>query len=157
VAELGAGPAHVSGYLSGRGVSVVALDLSPGMVEQAHRLFPTLEVMLGDMLDLPFEDASLGGAVAFYSIIHFPDGQLARAFSEIARTLVRGGLVAIAFHVGDEVVRRDEWFGEPVSIEARFLPTEHVVALLREAGLDVTSSSERDPYPPDVEYQSRRA
>jgi len=95
--------------------------------------------------------------VAFYSIIHFHDGQLARAFSEMARALVRGGLVAVAFHVGDEVLHRTEWWGEQVALDARYLPTEHVAELLREQGFEVTSSAERDPYAPDVEYQSRRA
>src|SRR4051794_17712174 len=98
VVELGCGPAHVAAYLATRGVSVSGLDLSQNMVEQAGRLFPGLDVVVGDMLDLPFDDGSLGGVVAFYSIIHFHDGQLARAFSEMARALVRGGLVAVAFH-----------------------------------------------------------
>jgi SAM-dependent methyltransferase len=157
VVELGCGPAHVAAYLATRGVMVSGLDLSPNMAEQAGRLFPGLEVVVGDMLDLPFADSSLGGVVAFYSIIHFHDGQLARAFSEVARALVPGGLVALAFHVGDEVLHRTEWWGEPIVLDARFLPTEHVAALLREQGFEVTSSAERDPYSPEVEYQSRRA
>jgi SAM-dependent methyltransferase len=157
VVELGCGPAHVAAYLATRGVPVSGLDLSPQMVEQAGRLFPGLEVVVGDMLDLPFDDGSLGGVVAFYSIIHFHDGQLARAFSEMARALGRGGLVALAFHVGDVVVHRTEWWGESVALDARHLPTDHVAALLREQGLEVTSSTEREPYAPEVEYQSRRA
>jgi SAM-dependent methyltransferase len=109
------------------------------------------------MLDLPFDDASLGGVIAFYSIIHFHDGQLALAFSEMARVVAPGGLVAVAFHIGDEVLHRSEWWTEPVNLDFRLLPTEHVVALLRDAGLDVTSTEERAPYHPDIEYQSRRA
>jgi SAM-dependent methyltransferase len=109
------------------------------------------------MLELPYDNGSLGGVVAFYSIIHFHDGQLSLAFSEMARVLVSGGLAALAFHIGDEVVHRSEWWGEPVTLDARFLPTNHVIELLRDAGLDVSSSTERGPYEPDVEYQSRRA
>jgi SAM-dependent methyltransferase len=157
VAELGSGPGHVADYLSGRGVTMVALDLSEGMLLEARRLFPQVEAVQGDMLDLPFGDASLGGIVAFYSIIHFHDGQLALAFSEMARTLVHGGRVALAFHAGDQVVHRDEWWGAPISLDARFLATAHVTALLRDAGLEVTASTEREPYAPEVEYQSRRA
>jgi SAM-dependent methyltransferase len=147
----------VAAYLATRGVAISGLDLSPAMVDQAGRLFPGLQVVVGDMLDLPFYDGSLGGVVAFYSIIHFHDGQLARAFSEMARALTAGGLVALAFHVGDEVLHRTEWWGEPIVLDARYLPTDHVASLLREQGFEVTRSNERDPYPPDVEYQSRRA
>jgi SAM-dependent methyltransferase len=157
VVELGSGPAHVSAYLADRGVQVSALDLSPAMVAQAARLFPMLEVVVGDMLDLPYEDGSLGGVIAFYSIIHFHDGQLGRVFSEMSRVLIPGGLAAVAFHVGDEAVHRDEWWGETIALDTRFLPTERVIQLLRDAGLEVTSTAERAPYHPDVEYQSRRA
>jgi SAM-dependent methyltransferase len=157
VVELGSGPAHVSAYLAERGVRISGLDLSPAMVAEAHRLFPGLDVVVGDMLDLPFDDGSLGGVIAFYSIVHFHDGQLALAFSEMARVLAPGGLAAFAFHIGDEVLHRDEWWTHPVTLDFRMLPTEHVVALLRDAGLDVTTTTERGPYHPDVEYQSRRA
>ena len=81
VVELGCGPAHVAAYIASRGVDISGLDLSPQMVEQAHRLFPTVKVVVGDMLALPFADRSLGGVIAFYSIIHFDDAQLATAFS----------------------------------------------------------------------------
>jgi SAM-dependent methyltransferase len=157
VVELGCGPAHVAAYLAERGVSISGLDFSPQMVAEARRLFPELDVIVGDMLDLPFADATLGGVIAFYSIIHFDDGQLKRAFTEMARALKPGGLAALAFHIGDEIVHRDEWWTEPVSLDARFLRPEHVAALLTDAALEVTSSEERDPYAPEVEYQSRRS
>jgi SAM-dependent methyltransferase len=155
--ELGCGPAHVCAYLASRRVDVSGLDLSPEMVGQAHRLFPDLEVIVGDMLALPFGDATLGGIVAFYSIIHFDDEQLATAFSEIARVLVDGGLVALAFHIGDEIVHREQWWDMPVVLDARFLPVDLITMLLDSAGLEIVSSEERGPYAPEVEYQSRRA
>ena len=157
VVELGCGPAHVAAYLATAGVEITGLDLSSGMVAEAKRLFPDLEVIAGDMLALPFGDATHGGIVAFYSIIHFHDAQLATAFSEMARVLVDGGLVALAFHIGDEVVHREQWWDMPVVLDARFLLTEHVTNLLGEAGFAVESSEERGPYAPEVEYQSRRA
>lgn len=127
------------------------------MVTEARRLFPRVEFVAGDMLNLPFDDASLAGAVAFYSIIHFDDGQLAQAFAEMRRVISAEGVVALAFHVGDEVVHREQWWDIPVVLDARFLPTEHVTRLLGEGGFGVVSVQERPPYDPEVEYQSRRA
>lgn len=147
----------MAAYLALGGVEVSGLDLSAGMVAEAKRLFPDLEVVAGDMLELPFADAVLGGVIAFYSIIHFDDDQLGTAFSEMARVLVDGGLVALAFHIGDEVVHREQWWDMPVVLDARFLPTEHVTVLLVKAGLEIESVEERAPYAPEVEYQSRRA
>lgn len=126
------------------------------MIEEAKRLFPSLELMVGDMLHLPFENGSLAGLIAFYSIIHFDDAQLATAFSEMARVLDPGCPVALAFHIGDEVVHRDQWWDMPVVLDFRFLEPASVNQLLGKAGFEIDSALEREPYP-DVEYQSRRA
>ena len=136
---------------------MVGLDLSQNMVNEARRLFPQIEFLAGDMLQLPFDDATLAGTVSFYSIIHFDDDQLARAFAEFRRVLSAESLLAIAFHVGDEVVHREQWWDIPVVIDSRFLATEHVSRLLTEAGFAVVYEEARPPYAPAVEYQSRRA
>ena len=155
VVELGCGPAHVAAYIASRGVDISGLDLSPQMVEQAHRLFPTVKVVVGDMLALPFADRSLGGLIAFYSIIHFDDAQLATAFAEMARVLRPDGRLAIAFHVGDEVLRREQWWDMPIVLDFRFLEPDLITRLLSEAGFQIETSVVRPPYP-DIEFQSRR-
>jgi uncharacterized protein YhfF len=108
-------------------------------------------------LDLPFGDASLAGLVAFYSIIHFDDSQLARAFTEMRRVLSAESLAVFAFHIGDEVARTEEWWGTPVRLDSRYLDPPHVTGLLEAAGFGIVSSTERAPYAPGVEHQSRRA
>src|SRR4051794_28202128 len=110
IAELGCGPGHVSGYLASRRAHVSGFDLSPAMVEQVQRLFPDLQIQAGDMLALPFDDASLDGVVSFYSIVHFDEALTESAFSEMARVLQAGAFAALAFHVGSDVLHRDEWF-----------------------------------------------
>jgi len=157
VVELGAGPGHVAAYLQGRDVDVSALDLSSAMVDEAKRLFPGLQAVVGDMLDLPYANGSLAGVVAFYSILHFSDEQLELAFKEMARVLRTGGYVALAFHIGDETVHREQWWDMPVVLDSRFLPADLITRLLAKAGLEVISTEEREPYAPEVEYQSRRA
>ena len=157
VVELGCGPAHVAAYLAMGGVDISGVDLSPAMVGEAQRLFPELEVIVGDMLELPFGDASLGGLIAFYSIIHFDDEQLETAFSEMARVLKDSGLLALAFHIGDEVVHREQWWDMPVVLDARFLRVDLITKLLARTELEIVTSEERGPYAPEVEYQSRRA
>ena len=53
------------------------------------------------MTDLDVADASVGGVCAWYAIVHTPDAHLARVFGEFHRVLVPGGLVLMAFQVGD--------------------------------------------------------
>ncbi len=115
VADLGCGPGQIGRYLHDRGVAVVGIDLSPEMVAVAQRLSPAIAFEQGSMLALAAEDAAWAGIVAFYSIIHIPPEELPRAFAEFFRVLRPGGHALLAFHVGQERVHRDEWWGHNVS------------------------------------------
>ena len=156
VCDVGCGPAHVARYLSQRGVKVMAIDLSPGMVKQAQLLNPELEILQGDMLSLDIPDESWAGVVAFYSIIHIPRNDVVRALRELGRCLRAGGRLLMSFHIGDEVVHLEELWDHPVCMDFVFFHTDEMLSYLGDAGFDVEETLERDPYP-DVEYQSRRA
>jgi ubiquinone/menaquinone biosynthesis C-methylase UbiE len=156
VVELGCGPGHVSAYLHGRGVAISGLDLSSNMVDEAREMFPDIHFQVGDMLALPFGDASLDAVISFYSIVHFDEPQTERCFAEMARVLRPGGLAALAFHIGTDVIHRDEWFSERVDVDFSFHEPGVVTRQLVAVGLAVVSSEERDPYPPPIEFQSRR-
>jgi len=156
IVELGCGTGQIAAYLAAQDIRAVGLDISPAMISEARRLFPDAEFVVGDMLALPFGRRSIDGLVGFYSIIHFDDEQLTAAFAEMARVLDREGLLALAFHVGDELIHREEWWGETVDLDARHLQPDRVEQLLADAGLETIARLERDPYEPPVEYQSRR-
>jgi len=126
------------------------------MVEQARRLNPGIEFRQGNMLSLDIEDGAWGGIVAFYSIIHVPRTEIAVALAEMKRVLRPGGLVLLAFHVGDETLHLDEWWGQQVSVDFHFFRPEEMADSLRAAGFEIEEIVEREPYP-DVEHQSRRA
>lgn len=156
VCDLGCGPGHVARYLHDRGVLVTGVDLSPAMVEAARWLNPGIEFTPGDMRALPVADGALGGIVAFYSVIHLPRPEVVPALVEMRRVLRPGGLVLLAFHIGDQVVHLDEWWGQRVSVDFVFFRTEEMTGFLIEAGFRVVETVERDPYP-GVEHPSRRA
>ncbi|HEY2798545.1 MAG TPA: class I SAM-dependent methyltransferase [Thermoanaerobaculia bacterium] len=155
VAELGCGPGHVARYLHEQGVAMVGIDLSPGMVRVASELHPGIEFRVGDMTRLDLADASLAGVVAFYAIVHIEASALASVFAEMRRVLAPGGLALIGFHVGDEVVHRDELFGAPVSLDFRFHDPGAIVTGLGGARLTVLERVEREPYE-GAEFPSRR-
>jgi SAM-dependent methyltransferase len=156
VCDLGCGPGHVARYLHDLEVSVFGLDLSPGMLEQARRLNPHIPFREGNMLSLNIATGTLAGIAALYAIVNIPELSLVMAFLEMARVLIPGGLLLIAFHIGDEVVHVDELWGQPVTIDFFLFKTAEIRQGLEAAGLSVDEVVERDPYP-EVEYQSRRA
>jgi len=155
VADLGCGPGHVARYLHDQGVTMVGIDLSPQMIEEAKRLNPELEFKVGDMGKLSLPDASLVGAIAFYSIVHLAPDELPAILAELRRALMPGGLVLVAFHIGRDVVHVEELFGEPVNLDFRFYVPADVINALRATGLVVIEQVEREPYP-GAEFPSRR-
>jgi SAM-dependent methyltransferase len=156
VCDLGCGPGHVTTYLHRRGVDVFGIDLSSGMVDQARQLCPDIQFKTGNMLSLELETESMAGIVAFYSIIHVPRAEVVTALCEIRRALKPGGRLLLAFHIGDEIMHLDEWWGQSVSIDFVFFQSDEMRDYLELAGLEIEEIVEREPYK-DVEHQSRRA
>ncbi|OLC98508.1 MAG: class I SAM-dependent methyltransferase [Acidobacteria bacterium] len=157
VCDLGCGPGHVARYLHDRGVDIFGVDLSPGMLEQARKLNSNIEFQQGNMLALDVEDGAWAGIIAFYSIVHIPRAEVPQAFREMQRVLKPGGFLFLAFHLGDEVLHEEDCWGHQVSLDLVLFRRKEVERYLMEAGFAVEDSLERDPYPPEVEYQSRRA
>src|SRR6266568_2328747 len=115
VCELGCGPGHVARYLHDRGVDILGIDLSPGMLEQARKLNPNIEFRQGNMLALDVEDGAWAAIVAFYSIVHIPRADVPQAFREMHRVLQPGGFIFLAFHLGDEILHEENCWGHKVS------------------------------------------
>jgi ubiquinone/menaquinone biosynthesis C-methylase UbiE len=157
VCDLGCGPGHVARYLHDRGVNIFGIDLSPGMLEQARKLSPAIEFQQGNMLALDVEDGAWAAIVAFYSIVHIPKADIPQAFREMFRALQPGGLAFLAFHIGSEVLHEENCWGHQVSLDLVLFGRKEVERYLTNAGFFIEDSLERDPYPPEVEYQSRRA
>ena len=154
VCDLGCGPGHVARYLHDQGVHVIGVDLSSVMIDQARRLNPGIEFRQGNMLGLDIEDRAWSGVVAFYSINHISRIDTVAALAEMKRVLRPGGLLLLAFHIGDEAVHLDEWWGQPVAVDFHFFRPQEMADSLRAAGFEVEEVVEREPYP-DVEHQSR--
>jgi SAM-dependent methyltransferase len=155
VADLGCGPGQIAKYLHDAGANVVGIDLSPEMIRVARSLTPGVEFKVSDMTSLDFGDASLAGAVSFYSIVHFEPSQLEHVFSECARAIQPGGLFLVAFHIGDDVKHVDDLWGVNVSLDFRFHDPSYVKSALTTSGFTVIEATERKPYP-GAEHQSRR-
>jgi ubiquinone/menaquinone biosynthesis C-methylase UbiE len=126
------------------------------MVEHARKLNPGIEFRQGDMRSLEIEDETFGGIAAFYSIIHIPRAEVVAVLVEMKRILRPGGLLLLAFHIGDHILHMDEWWGQQVSVDFVFFRTGEMKGFLEAAAFVVGEVVEREPYA-GVEHQSRRA
>jgi SAM-dependent methyltransferase len=146
LADLGSGPGHIGAFVAARGAPAVALDLAPAMAAVARHEMG-VPATAGSLTDLPFTDHSLGGAVAFYCLIHLDDAGLDAAAAELARAIAPGGPLLVAFHTGTEVRHLDTWYDQPVDLDFRFYEPVTVTSRLEDAGFAIEATFDRAPHP----------
>jgi SAM-dependent methyltransferase len=124
------------------------------MVRWARQLNPDISFEQGDMLALNTPDASFAGIVSYYAIIHLRREEVPRALRELHRVLQPGGKLLLAFHGGEGELHRDEWYGEPVSIDVTLFEGKEMADDWAAAGFEVEQMAQREPY--SFEYPTRR-
>jgi SAM-dependent methyltransferase len=157
VCDMGCGPGHVARFLRDAGAQVIGLDLSSEMLAHARSLNPDIDFHVGNILALDLPGNSLAGITAFYAIVNIPAHSLNIAFREMHRVLQPDGLLLLAFHIGGDVIRPEEMWGQRVAMEFYHFDRAMVERLLSAAGFRIEDVVEREPYAPEIEYQSRRA
>jgi len=126
-------------------LELTGVDLSPGMLAQARLAVPDVEFVVGDLGALPFEDASFDGVLAWYSIIHTPDGGLPSVFAELRRVLRPGGAVLLGFQAGSGERLIQRAYGHDLDLLAYRHDVDAVAAALTPAGFDVHTRLDRSP------------
>jgi SAM-dependent methyltransferase len=149
VADLGCGPGRITTHLAHLGLDVFGVDLSPAMVDVARRAHPRLRFEVGSLEALDLPGGALGGALAWYSVIHTPPERLPVVFAEFARVLRAGAPLLMAFQAGDERVALPRPYGHEVALHTYRRDPDQVCDLLARAGLDVRARVLREPEPPN--------
>ncbi|GAH81039.1 unnamed protein product, partial [marine sediment metagenome] len=153
--DFGCGPGQTTKYLKDLGIEISGLDLSEKILEQARTTHPEINFRKGNILELEFDDDSIGGVVAFYAIVHFTEEQVEIAFLEVFRVLQPGGIFLFTYHIGEETIHLDEFLGKKVDLDFMFFTTDFIFSCLKDSGFEKIKIIEREPYP-GVEYESRR-
>jgi SAM-dependent methyltransferase len=87
--EIGAGPGHDSAFFAGRGLQVVATDLSPAMAGLCRQKGLDAHVM--DFLHLDFPAGSFDAVYALNCLLHVPNADLPGVLAAIRAVLRPGG------------------------------------------------------------------
>lgn len=149
VLDAGCGIGLLSAPLHNLGLEVIGVDLSPGMLQIARRDHPDLRFEVGSMTDLDLPDNSVGGVLAFYSLIHVPDEQVPAVLAHFHRVLRPGGVTMLGFHVGDEHRHKTQGYGgRPMRLDIHLRPVDRMTDWLRDAGFTVEARILTDPDEP---------
>ncbi|MGJ0388882.1 class I SAM-dependent methyltransferase [Microbacterium sp. CGR1] len=143
--DAGCGPGQWTEFLSRGGREVHGIDLSAEFIETARRRHPGIPFEVGSFRDLPFEAGSLGGILAWYSLIHIPPADVPEIHDEFARVLAPGGSILIGFFDGEP----REPFAHAVA-PACFWSADALAAVLADAGFEVVASEARGREPGEV-------
>ncbi|HVA09256.1 MAG TPA: class I SAM-dependent methyltransferase [Acidimicrobiales bacterium] len=146
VCDVGCGPGHIGAFLAERGVSVIGIDLSEGMVAEARRLFPSIDFFPGDMRSLARADASLTAIVCFYALIHIPRADVPLVIREMRRVLVEEGSVLLAVHGGAGSLHATQMVERPANLDATLFGLDELTGLVEDAGFAIEEARQREPY-----------
>lgn len=138
VLDAGCGPGHWTAYLDGLGHRVVGLDLTAEFIDHARARFPNLTFRIGSLGSTDLADQSVGGVLAWYSLIHTPPDGLPALLREFRRILRPGGGLLLGFFDGIA----GESFPHAVTT-AYFWSVDALSTALERAGFSVDGSKHR--------------
>lgn len=136
--DIGCGPGHWTAFLAERGLDIRGVDLTPAFIEHARATYPDVRFATGSVEALDASDASLGGVLAWYSLIHHTPDAIGPALDEIARALRPGGLLLVGFFEGAIV----EPFDHAVTTAYRW-PVAELGERLRASGFELVETHTR--------------
>jgi SAM-dependent methyltransferase len=141
VLDVGAGTGNFASACAREGASVVASDLSPGMIERGRARTEAegfgVEWVQADVEDLPFEDARFDCVGSAFGAFIAPRPEVAAA--EMFRVVRPGGTVGLT------VWTTDGFFGELSALGQRFNPTPAGLARPQEWGDEATARARLEP------------
>lgn len=139
--DVGCGPGHWTHHLTTLGLDVEGIDPVAEFIRSARTRYPRARYRLGRAEALDVKDHSLGGVLAWYSLIHLHPAQMQDVISEFARGLRPGGGLAVGFFTGPTL----EVFEHAIT-PACYWPIALLAEKLRATGFDVTHAEQRrDP------------
>ena len=135
ILDAGCGPGHWTAFLAERGIDAEGIDLVPEFVAGACARFPHVAYRVASLTDVGVASGSLGGVLAWYSLIHAGPDELAVLLAHARRVLRDGGALLVGFFAGVD--------GEPFPhavTTAHYWSIEGLSMLLERAGFRVVDS-----------------
>ncbi|MFF1879756.1 class I SAM-dependent methyltransferase [Leifsonia sp. NPDC058230] len=138
VIDAGCGPGQWTNFLAELGLPARGTDLVPEFIERGRATYPEVQFTIGSLDALDAVDGSVGGILAWYSLIHHEPSAIAGPLLEFNRALKSDGTLLIGFFEGPVV----EEFAHAVAPAYRW-SVDDLSGELTAAGFDVVESHVR--------------
>ena len=103
VLDAGCGPGHWAAFLHDRGVEVEGVDATAEFVAHASRSNPDITFRVGDLRALELADGSLGGVLAWFSLIHTDPVEVPAVLRTFAAAVRPGGGLLLGFFTDERL------------------------------------------------------
>lgn len=133
IIDVGCGPGHWTSYLHDNGVDIEGIDPVPEFIDEARQRFPGVDYRIGHADRLETGDGSLGGVLAWYSLIHTAPDRIGGILDELARSIRPDGGLLTGFFEGAELAPFDH------AVTTAYLwPVDLLASRVERAGFVVT-------------------
>lgn len=102
VLDVGCGPGQWTSFLHHEGIDVEGVDPVDAFIADARARYPSARYRVGRAEDLGVAEGSVGGVLAWFSLIHTDPRLVDVPLAELARCLGPGGSLALGFFVGPD-------------------------------------------------------
>jgi ubiquinone/menaquinone biosynthesis C-methylase UbiE len=140
ILDMGCGTGNYANALQGVAKSVVGIDVSIGMLEQARAKFTDLPLIRGDVTSLPFASGMFDAAFAIQVLHHIKEKE--RFLKEAYRVLRKGACLAIdsCSHQQMRTFWLYHYFPKGLDLDlARIPDCDEIASLLERAGFSDVS------------------
>ncbi len=138
VLDAGCGPGQWTNFLNEAGIPVLGVDLVPEFIEHARVAYPGIPFRTGSLNALDVSTGTVGGVLAWYSLIHHEPDTIRTPLLEFHRVLSPGGALLIGFFDGHVLNKFDH-----AVVPAYRWPVSDLCDELVAAGFDVVETHAR--------------
>jgi cyclopropane fatty-acyl-phospholipid synthase-like methyltransferase len=117
---------------------VVGVDISPEQIARANSNVRGATFICGDVRTIDLPENSFDAIVALYLVDNVPSQDYPALFARLARCMRPGGRLLLSAEPGRDPGQTYDWLGVPMFINT--IPTDELIALVEQAGLEVTST-----------------